>query len=165
MIGPIGRAMGRREAADLRADRHPPRDGGGRLLERMVSWPQMSCLKARITEGRACRGASMSALGLAVIGVVGYVGAVYLLYQGGWNGEDYLVCRACGYDLRGVTRKGKTREARCPECGGVLAEETVERASTRKARRYPKEWVGVALLVVSCALLCISAMSALAPWL
>src|SRR5512145_465389 len=55
MIGPIGRAKGRREAADLRADvRGPPRgrpvrettwdrgaarwarDGGGRLLERMV---------------------------------------------------------------------------------------------------------------------------------
>jgi hypothetical protein len=28
--------MGRREAADLRADRHRARDGGGRLLERMV---------------------------------------------------------------------------------------------------------------------------------
>ena len=81
-------------------------------------------------------------------GLVGYAVGLYLARMSIWRGGDFPVCRACGYDLRGLTRRTRTAARPCPECGGILDPDTIQRASSRFARR-PATYMSVILIVVS----------------
>lgn len=105
----------------------------------------------------------MTFLGLAFIGAIGYVLGLYLL-RPLWKGADYFLCRHCGYNLRGMTSlRREPGESVCPECGHALTEETVERASTRDARRSGR-YVAVLVVVASASVLGLCSTILLFGW-
>lgn len=100
----------------------------------------------------------------ALLGLVGYVTGLYLVRRCIWRGGDFPVCRACGYNLRGLSR-GATDEARpCPECGAPLKIDAIQRASRRFARRHTR-YVSAILVVVSSFVLGTCIAFGLAPLL
>ena len=72
-------------------------------------------------------------LAILFLSLVGYVLGLMMLRRARWRGTNFRVCRACGYDVRGLGDPDD--DPTCPECSARLSLDAVEWATRRHDRR------------------------------